>query len=66
MQTIRDNALMNLQFRLDCTPGYYNGEGRAGAGEGLFDGLYGPGSVAFFSLLKAWREDGEMKGLRFA
>jgi cyclohexanone monooxygenase len=57
--------MLNLQFRSDCTPGYYNGEGRAGDGAGLFDGLYGPGSVAFFALLKAWREDGVMKGLDF-
>jgi cation diffusion facilitator CzcD-associated flavoprotein CzcO len=64
--TIREKALQNIQFRMDCTPGYYNGEGRAGDGAGLFDGLYGPGSVAFFSLLRAWREDGEMKGLRFS
>jgi cyclohexanone monooxygenase len=65
LETIRQNAMLNLQFRSDCTPGYYNGEGRAGDGAGLFDGLYGPGSVAFFALLKAWREDGEMKGLDF-
>src|SRR6185369_10568276 len=57
VQTIRDNALQNLQFRMDCTPGYYNGEGRAGQGAGLFDGLYGPGSDAFFALAKAWRAD---------
>jgi len=63
VQTIRDNALQNLQFRMDCTPGYYNGEGRAGQGAGLFDGLYGPGSDAFFALAKAWRADGELKGL---
>ncbi|HEX4183227.1 MAG TPA: monooxygenase, partial [Caulobacteraceae bacterium] len=62
VQTVRDNALMNLQFRIDCTPGYYNGEGRAGAGAGIFDGLYGAGSVAFFGLVQAWR-DGGMEGL---
>jgi cyclohexanone monooxygenase len=65
LETIRQNAMLNLQFRSDCTPGYYNGEGRAGDGAGLFDGLYGPGSVAFFALLKTWREDGAMKGLDF-
>jgi cyclohexanone monooxygenase len=62
-QTIRNTARDNLQFRLDCTPGYYNGEGRAGAGEGLFDNLYGPGPVKFFELLTHWREEG-MPGLR--
>jgi hypothetical protein len=29
--------------------------GRAGKGQGLFDNLYGPGSDAFFALMKAWR-----------
>jgi cyclohexanone monooxygenase len=56
-------ALNNLAFRQDCTPGYYNGEGKAGEGQGLFDGLYGPGSDAFFALAKQWRERGDLAGL---
>ena len=63
VETIRANALNNIQFRSDCTPGYYNGEGRAGEGAGLFDGLYGPGSDAFFALAKAWRDEGKLAGL---
>ena len=63
VETIRANALNNLQFRSDCTPGYYNGEGRAGEGAGLFDGLYGPGSDAFFRLAQAWRDEGGLAGL---
>jgi cyclohexanone monooxygenase len=63
VETIRVNALNNLQFRADCTPGYYNGEGRAGEGAGLFDGLYGPGSDAFFKLARDWRDEGKMAGL---
>ncbi len=62
VQTIRDNARANLDFRIACTPGYYNGEGRAGDGAGLFDGLYGPGPVRFFELIRHWREAG-MDGL---
>ncbi|MGA0604318.1 flavin-containing monooxygenase [Caulobacter sp. KR2-114] len=65
-ETIRANALQNIQFRSECTPGYYNGEGRAGDGQGLFDGLYGPGSDAFFELARAWREEQDMAGLAFA
>ena len=61
--TIRKMALNNLAFRQDCTPGYYNGEGKAGEGQGLFDGLYGPGSDAFFALAKSWREKGDLAGL---
>ena len=66
VQTIKDNALANIKFRSDCTPGYYNGEGRAGEGGGLFDGLYGPGSDAFFALVRQWREEHDMAGVNFA
>jgi cyclohexanone monooxygenase len=66
VQTIRDKAAQNLQFRLDCTPGYYNGEGKAGEGGGIFDGLYGPGPIAFYDLVRAWRADGKMEGLTIA
>jgi cation diffusion facilitator CzcD-associated flavoprotein CzcO len=62
VQTIKDNARANLEFRIACTPGYYNGEGRAGDGAGLFDGLYGPGPIKFFDLIRRWREEG-MDGL---
>ena len=65
IDTIRRSALPTLQFQKDCTPGYYNGEGRAGEGSGLLDGLYGPGSVAFFELARAWRNEGDMAGLEF-
>jgi cation diffusion facilitator CzcD-associated flavoprotein CzcO len=65
VQTIVDTARLNLEFRQACTPGYYNGEGRAGGNDGLFAGLYGPGPVAFFALLKDWRENG-MDGLEIS
>jgi cyclohexanone monooxygenase len=63
VQTIADTARLNLEFRQACTPGYYNGEGRAGGDDGLFAGLYGPGPVRFFELIKSWRDDG-MVGLQ--
>ncbi len=66
LDTIKRTALQNLQFRTDCTPGYYNGEGKAGQGQGLLDSLYGPGSVAFFELARAWRTEQNMPGLEFA
>jgi len=61
IDTIKRNALQNAAFRAECTPGYYNGEGRAGAG--FLDGLYGPGSVAFFELAREWRAKEDMPGL---
>jgi cyclohexanone monooxygenase len=64
VETIKRTAIQNIAFRSDCTPGYYNGEGRAGEGGGLFDGIYGPGSDAFFALAHQWRQSG-MPGLEF-
>jgi len=65
IDTIKKNALQTAAFQGECTPGYYNGEGRPGAGGGLFDGLYGPGSVAFFELARKWRQEDGMPGLEF-
>lgn len=48
----------------DCTPGYLNYEGTRSA-EADQSAPYGAGTVAFFELLKAWREEGNFKGLQF-
>ena len=61
IDTIKQTALQTAAFRAECTPGYYNGEGRTGAG--FLDGLYGPGSVAFFELAREWRAKEDMPGL---
>ncbi|HEV2365822.1 MAG TPA: NAD(P)/FAD-dependent oxidoreductase [Caulobacteraceae bacterium] len=61
--TVKDSPRPNLGFLEACTPGYYNGEGRPGGG-GIFDDLYGPGSIIFFELVRQWRESG-MEGLEF-
>jgi cyclohexanone monooxygenase len=64
VRVIEEKSTYDMKFRSECTPGYYNGEGRAGEGKGLFDGLYGPGPVAFYDLVNAWRADGRMEGLQ--
>ena len=51
-------------FLTECTPGYYNGEGRGRPGEGLIDAAgYPDGAVAFFALADAWRSSGDFDGL---
>ena len=46
----------------DCTPSYYNNEGKTS--DKIRQGMpYGDGPIAFFSLLKAWREEGKFEGL---
>jgi cyclohexanone monooxygenase len=63
--TIREKSELTLPFRRDCTPGYYNGEGKPGQG-GLLDELYGAGPVEFYDLVRAWRAEGTLEGLQFA
>jgi cyclohexanone monooxygenase len=64
--TIKEKAMNNQDFLEACTPGYYNNEGRPEKGFGLAGELYGGGPVEFHDLIRKWREDGEMKGLRFS
>jgi len=46
----------------DCTPSFYNNEGKPN--DRIRQGMpYGDGPIAFFSLLKAWREEGKFDGL---
>ena len=61
-QTIRDHLLDNEQFRVECTPGYYNGEGTGTRGVGYHEHIYGKGPVPYFNLVREWREAG-MPGL---
>ncbi len=49
-------------FFENCTPGYYNNEGKP-TERSAQDGFYGGGSVEFFRLLDEWRADDELKGL---
>ena len=49
-------------FFENCTPGYYNNEGKPGE-RSAQDGFYGGGSPAFFAILEAWRAQGTMPGL---
>ncbi len=50
----------------DCTPGYYNNEGRPfGRQERLNTGGYPGGPVAFFEYIERWRKSGKFEGLEF-
>ena len=62
MDTIVDKARLNESFLAECTPGYYNNEGKPSlrAREGSF---YGGGSVEYFRLLADWRASGTLPGL---
>jgi len=48
----------------DCTPGYYNNEGKPNPNAAQ-SAPYGGGSIKFFEMLAQWREKGEFEGLEF-
>ena len=62
VQTIIDSAMMRQKFQEECTPGYYNNEGKPSA-LAARNGSYGRGPVAFVKLLEAWRQAGTLEGL---
>ncbi len=62
VNTILQLARMNEKFLADCTPGYYNNEGKP-TDRSQQNTAYGAGPVAFFKLLEDWREEGLMSGL---
>ena len=63
VRTIREKSGTSLQFHQECTPGYYNNEGKPGQGKGFLGEQYGGGPLEFHDLIHKWRSDGEMQGL---
>ncbi|SNY38613.1 flavin-containing monooxygenase [Paractinoplanes atraurantiacus] len=53
---IRETAPNNFDFQSECTPGYYNGEGKPRP----VNNSFGPGPVVFHDLLRTWRTSGGM------
>ena len=58
-------ALNTQDFLRECTPGYYNNEGKPEQGAGIVGAIYGGGPVEFFDLIRKWRADGLMSGVLF-
>ena len=63
VRTIREKSGISLQFHQECTPGYYNNEGKPGQGKGFLGEQYGGGPLEFHDIIRKWRSDGEMLGL---
>jgi cyclohexanone monooxygenase len=61
-QEILDAVLDRRKFLEECTPGYYNGEGKLSPLAASYSS-YGKGSVAFFRILADWRDDGNLPGM---
>ncbi len=54
VRTVHETAFDNRAFQAECTPGYYNGEGK----RSIAGASYSPGPIAFHRLLREWRESG--------
>lgn len=63
--TIKRLAHLGKRFYAECTPGYYNQEGKEG-GEGFFSNQYGGGAPEFFAILDNWRREGRLQGLELS
>jgi len=62
VETVKSLAVFRRKFLEECTPGYYNNEGK------LYEraeqnGPYGAGPIAFVKVLEAWRAEGKLAGL---
>ena len=60
---IRRAASIGTRFYRECTPGYYNNEGKLGSPIGFFAGIYVEGPIKFFNLLDEWRTNDELVGV---
>ena len=65
VQTIVDLSIMRQKFLEECTPGYYNNEGKVAAMNAR-NGSYGAGPVAFVKVLEDWRAEGALAGLELS
>ncbi len=63
--TIRRKAVFHARFLNECTPGYYNNEGKPQERSGFAGEQYGGGPNEYFELIRNWRNQG-MKGLDLA
>lgn len=65
VDTIHSLSSPNDAFLAACTPGYYNNEGGFKDSVNRVGGdLYAPGVTAFNALMQAWRDAGDLKGLK--
>ena len=49
----------------DCTPGYYNNEGREPGPAAKLNVGYPAGALAYFKYIDEWRSSGQFEGVQF-
>jgi len=63
MNILAESAIDRSNFESECTPGYYNNEGKPGKAS-FFGQLYGGGPFEYFERLKEWRTFGWIEDTR--
>jgi cyclohexanone monooxygenase len=64
IKTIIEKARLTAEFQENCTPGYYNNEGKVN--QTPQNNTYGGGPIEFFSLMEKWRSKGNLEGLELS
>ncbi|HKT73700.1 MAG TPA: NAD(P)/FAD-dependent oxidoreductase [Steroidobacteraceae bacterium] len=54
----------DIELQKNCTPGYFNSEGKPGEGHSVVAEAYSLGVLSFENLLREWRERGGLQGLQ--
>jgi hypothetical protein len=62
VETILKMGALRVEFSKECTPGYYNNEGKPSP-VAARNASYGGGALAFIEILDKWRADDKLEGL---
>lgn len=62
VRTILELGKLRQNFNRECTPGYYNNEGKPSPAAAK-NASYGAGALKFIEVLQSWREKGDLDGL---
>lgn len=62
VDTVTRSAVIGRRFEEECTPGYYNNEGKPSE-LAARNGPFGAGPIAFVKLLEDWRASNDLPGL---
>ncbi len=64
LKTLREKHSIDEEFLRDCTPGYYNDEGKDPR-KSIWASSYGGGPFEYMQILDDWRENGFLNDLEF-
>jgi cyclohexanone monooxygenase len=65
VKTVREKLNFDAKFFAECTPSYFNYEGKAITRYTVHGEPYGGGYYAFDALLRDWRNKGDLQGMIF-